>query len=96
MSFSVVRQSHFPTPQLFFPTELEVDHVVPQYALSIFLRTQQQISDLYEQHKAEKDPEKKKALYKKIGEKKPSRSWVKPHRGRFFKKLIDEHRGIIP
>ena len=28
----------------------------------------QQISDLYEQHKAEKDPEKKKALYKKIDE----------------------------
>ncbi|WP_143883282.1 M16 family metallopeptidase [Chryseobacterium binzhouense] len=27
-----------------------------------------QISDLYEQHKAEKDPEKKKALYKKIDE----------------------------
>ncbi|WP_409456536.1 M16 family metallopeptidase, partial [Soonwooa sp.] len=28
----------------------------------------QQISDLYEQHKADKDPEKKKALYKKIDE----------------------------
>ncbi|WP_223608996.1 pitrilysin family protein [Chryseobacterium sp. OSA05B] len=28
----------------------------------------QQISDLYEQHKAEKDPEKKKLLYKKIDE----------------------------
>lgn len=28
----------------------------------------QQISDLYEQHKAETDPEKKKALYKKIDE----------------------------
>lgn len=28
----------------------------------------QQISDLYEQHKAEKDPEKKKELYKKIDE----------------------------
>ncbi|MDF2553691.1 MAG: insulinase family protein [Chryseobacterium sp.] len=28
----------------------------------------QQISDLYEQHKAEKDPEKKKSLYKKIDE----------------------------
>ncbi|KQR94993.1 peptidase M16 [Chryseobacterium sp. Leaf180] len=28
----------------------------------------QQISDLYEQHKAEKDPEKKKALYKRIDE----------------------------
>jgi ABC-type transport system substrate-binding protein len=27
-----------------------------------------QISDLYEQHKAEKDPAKKKALYKKIDE----------------------------